>query len=529
MIATKHWLYIPFLLLLVSYSAKAQQCGNCKEIPKIAGFGFDIKVKQPNKEEGTENLWPEWKNLFMLASVVSTQIANNESGCLKMTIPPSVDTGDIEQLSVGGETFINLPSNPLISPDLSKYGSYLMTGSITNNGTSCQLHVEIQAACSRKVIITAQTNFSFSSVAGNVSNIAQQVVAQLSPLADKIKKFELAERQQAKELSLYPVSWGDPIKIIPQKKILKAGESTSFTIEVKDCDGKPLAGREVLFTETTFEGFKVPGTTGGIVTPAKVITDANGIAKATFTLKAGSKEAFIAAYSPGKDVKGCNSILFGDAPVNIKYTYSGYVVYTYDGISQLTTNVDGDVMNNFFTGKETTNISYRASFYGEGGTAEHITLSISDEEEVGTEVPDVLGSGSYKFNKNDYWKSTVICNCAGKGDVTEQKIRKISNGDIKKANIVFDYNGDFGRVGVRLTFNTKGSFSYYATYMPSQSSSSEEDFDWSVDFDTMIDKNLTFKKETVGNRTRYTAEGENTLKLANGSQTSKIKLVVWEE
>ena len=51
MIATKHWLYIPFLLLLVSYSAKAQQCGNCKEIPKIAGFGFDIKVKQPNKEE----------------------------------------------------------------------------------------------------------------------------------------------------------------------------------------------------------------------------------------------------------------------------------------------------------------------------------------------------------------------------------------------------------------------------------------------------------------------------------------------
>jgi hypothetical protein len=51
-----------------------------------------------------------------------TQIANNESGCIKMTIPPSVDTGDVELLSVGGETFVNLPSNPLISPDLSKYG-----------------------------------------------------------------------------------------------------------------------------------------------------------------------------------------------------------------------------------------------------------------------------------------------------------------------------------------------------------------------------------------------------------------------
>jgi hypothetical protein len=113
--------------------------------------------------------------------------------------------------------------------------------------------------------------------------------------------------------------------------------------------------------------------------------------------------------------------------------------------------------------------------------------------------------------------------------VTEQKIRKNSDGDIKKSDIVFNYNGDFGSVGLRLTFNTKGSFSYNATYLPSQSSSSQEDFDWSVDFDTILEKNFIIKKETVGNRTRYTAEGENTLKLANGSQTSKIKLVVWEE
>jgi hypothetical protein len=528
MVATKPSTFICLVLLLMINSAKAQQCGNCKEIPRIAGFGFDIQVKQPNKEEGTENLWPEWKNLFMFASVVAIQIANNESGCIKMTLPPSVDTGDVELLSVGGETFVNLPSNPLISPDLSKYGNYLMTGSITNNGTSCQLHVEVQTACGRKVVITAQTNFSLSSVAGNVSNIAQQVVAKLSPLADKIKDFELKERQTAQELSLYPVSWEDPIKITPQKKTLKTGESTSFTIEVKDCDGKPLAGRDVLFTETTFDEMKIPGTIGGTVSPAKVITDANGIAKATFTLKAGSKEAFIAAHSPGRDVKGCNSFLFGDAPINIKYTYSGYVVYTYEGISQLTTDVNDNVMNNFFTGKETTSIAYRASFYGEG-TAKNITLEMSDEEEVGTEVPGLLGSGSYKSSKSDYWKFTVICNCAGKGDVTEQKIRQTSGGNIKRSNVVFDYDEGSGRINLNLIFNTTRSYSYYATHMPSQSSSGEEELDWPVNFDTILDKNLTIKKETVGNRTRYTAEGEHTLKLANGSQTSKIKLVVWEE
>ena len=528
MVATKNYPLLFVVLALINLSVQAQQCGNCKEYPKIASFGFDIKVKEPNKEDGTEDLWPEWKKLFTFASVVSIQIADNEKSCIKMMTPPSVDTGDVELISVGGETFVNLPSNPLISRDLSKYGNYLLTGSITNNGTNCQLHVEVQTACSRKTVVTAQTNFSLSAVSGNVSQIVQQVSAQLSPLAEKIKKFELAEREQAKELSLYPVSWGDPIKISPQKKTLRSGESTSFTIEVKDCDGKPLVGREVLFSETTFDEMKIPGTIGGTVTPSKVVTDVNGLAKATFTLKSGSKEAFIAAHSPGKDVKGCNSILFGDVPINIKYTYSGFVVYTYEGNSQLTSNVDDKVMNNFFTGKETTTVSYRASFYGEG-TAQNIALEISDEEESGTDVPDVLGSGSYKFNKNDYWKFTVICNCAGKGDVTEQKIRTNSDGDVKKSNIVFDYNEDFGRVGLRLTFNTKGSYSYYATHMPAQSSSSQEEFYWPVDFDTITDKNFTIKKETVGNRTRYTAEGENTLKLANGSQTSKIKIVVWEE
>ena len=528
MVAPKPSSFICFVLLLMINSAKAQQCGNCKEIPKIAGFGFDVQVKQPNKEEGTENLWPEWKNLFMLASVVSTQIANNESGCIKMTIPPSVDTGDVELLSVGGETFVNLPSNPLISADLSQYGNYLMTGSITNNGTSCQLHVEVQAACSRKVVVTAQTNFSLSSVSGNVSNIAQQIAAKLSPLADKIKKFELAERQQAKELSLYPVSWGDPIKITPQKKILKAGESTSFTIEVKDCDGTPLAGREVLFTETTFEGFKVQGTVGGAVSPAKVITDANGIAKATFTLKGGNKEAVIAAHSPGKDVKGCNSILFGDVFVNIKYTYSGYVIYTYEGSSALTSDKKDETMSYFYTGKETTSISYRASFYGDGGGSD-VSLSSSDDESSGTEVPDVLESGTYTYNKSDNWKNTIICNCAMKGDVTEQKIKSTASGGIKNSSVHFSFDEGSGKVSLDLNFISSNSYSFKATHLPGESSSSQDELHWPVIFDTFLDKNLSIKKEIVGNRTRYTAEGEYTLKLPNGSQNSKIKVVVWEE
>lgn len=527
-VATKNYFYPIVVLLLASFTARSQQCGNCKEIPRIAGFGFDIKVSEPNKEAGTEDLWPEWKNLFMIASVVSTQIANNEAGCVRITIPPSVDTGGVELLSVGGETFVNLPSNPLISQDLSRYGNYLLTGSITNNSTTCYLYVEVQTACSRKVVTSAQTSFSLSSVAGNISQIAQQAVAQLSPLAEKIKNFELSERQQFKQLSLFPLSWGDPIKITPQKQTLKTNESTPFTIEVKDCDGKPLAGREVYFNETTFEGLKVNGTTGGTVSPKKVVTDANGRANATFTLRGESTEAIIAAHSPGKDVKGCNSILFGDAPINIKYTHSGYVTYTYKGSSGLTTDKKDQTMSYYYTGKENTSITYRASFYGEGGVGS-ISVSSPDEESGGADIPDLLESGTYNHHKDDYWKNTIICNCAGKGDVTEQKIKATSAGEIQNSSVHFDYNEGHGRIRLDLRFISSNSSSFMATHLPSQSSTSRDELQWPVDFDTMLDKNFSIKREKVGNRTRYTVEGEQTNKTNSLHQSARVKMVIWEK
>jgi len=529
MVATRHYLHACVVILLISVSARSQQCGNCKDIPKIIEFGFDIKVAEPNKEASTENLWPEWKNLFIIAQVVGTQISKNEGNCIRLIMPPSVDTGDVELLSVGGETFVNLPSNPLISADLSKYGNYVLTGAITSNGASCQLSVQIQTACSRKTVVTAQTSFSLSSVAGNVSSIAQQVALQLSPLAEKIKNFELKERQAAQELSLYPVNWEEPIRITVQKKLLKAGESTSLTIEIKDCDGKVLAGREVFFSETEFEGFRIPGTIGGTISPAKVVTDANGIAKATFTLKGGSKEAIIAAHSPGKDVKGCNSILFGDVPLNIKFTYSGYVTFNYEGQSGLTSDTSDKTMHHYYTGKETTSLFYRASFYGEGSGAGDISISSIDGKTEGTEVPDVLETGSFKYMKSDFWKNTVICNCASKGEVTEQKMKSTSDGELKNSSITFSYDDGVGRINLDIFFNTSNTASHSASHIPLQSSNSQDELHWPVNFDTFTDKSFKVRKEKIGNRTRYTAEGEQSIDLKNLHQSGKIKMVVWEE
>ncbi|HKP31981.1 MAG TPA: hypothetical protein VJT83_04620, partial [Chitinophagaceae bacterium] len=240
---TVNLLFLLIHVLAISFDASAQTCGNCNEAPRITQFDFDIRVPQPHTANGTNNLWPEWKNLFMIASSVGTNLKKADGGCIRLTFPPAIDTGDAQVARIGGETFSNLPTNPLLDKDLSIYGDYLLTGTITSDGMNCRIHAEIQTSCSRKKVVSADVTFSLSSVMSNVNNIAQQVASQLSPLAQKIKQFELEERKTNPALSLFRISNGD-IQVKPLKRTLKSGESTTVTFEVKDCDGVPLAGRD---------------------------------------------------------------------------------------------------------------------------------------------------------------------------------------------------------------------------------------------------------------------------------------------
>jgi hypothetical protein len=78
--ASKHF-SIAILIIVCCYSSDAQDCGNCKTVPKLATFDFDVKVPSPNATDKTANLWPEWKNLFMIAQSVSSHLKRNEGKC----------------------------------------------------------------------------------------------------------------------------------------------------------------------------------------------------------------------------------------------------------------------------------------------------------------------------------------------------------------------------------------------------------------------------------------------------------------
>lgn len=355
-----------FLLIFLSFvfgNVLSQQCGNCKTTPKLSAFGFDIQIPQPSAADGTEKLWPEWKNLFILAGSLASNIRNSEAGCIILTIPPSYDKEGDELLSVGGETFTNLPSNPNISSDLSVYGDYLLTGSLTKAGTGYMMHVEVQSSCSRKLVAKANVPFQLSSVAGNVSNIAQQAVSQLSPLIEKIKKFELQERQQRTDFALGGAD-RELIKLTPAKRKLLAGQETDVEVSLADCDGVPLPGRVISFTKGTVGDAPMPGTIGGIVTPSKVTTDASGKAKAKFKMTAGAGEpAIINAHNLTGTSLNCKDAFIGSAQIDALPAYKVTVSYIKTGSKKFNMDLDS---------KED-----RVAFQGGDSSREEIAFSFS--------------------------------------------------------------------------------------------------------------------------------------------------------
>ena len=519
------------LICLLVLDGITQECGPCKKRPSLALFDFDVQVAGPNTKDTTQNLWPEWKALFQLAGSVGTNLFASDSRCIKFTQPPSFDSGDTMLVSVGGETFTNLPDNPHISSNLSVYGDYFLSGRVYKSAGNIVLEVEVKSGCSRKTVAKAQANFPFENIVGNVSTYAKQVSAQLSPLIDKINLFEKTERSANPQLSIdYFTS--EPITVTPAKKILKPGESTTVQLLLRDCDGVPLGNREIIFKESSFEGFALPATKGGTISPAVVKTDAQGKATVKFTLNAGAREAVINAHSIGRDVKGCGSAFTGSAVINIKAVYSGYVKYRVSNNSNCSQKGASGCQEATHVSHMSHGVDYTASFYiaGEKSSSLHASFDTKEKANDGTAIPDALEAGSYDYSKNENTTHTIICESANKGETAVQRIHQEIRGKLAHSGLAVSADESNSHVRLSLEFETSTKTVYYLTTLGSSTTTTEEKTNWDVQFDSMIDKDLQFKKTTSGGRTQYTFELTRTINqscVANSTET--LKVVVWEE
>lgn len=523
--------------------ANAQQCGNCKQTTKVATYDLDIQVPQPELKGKQTVRWLEWTRLYEISGKIKFALNQNTGSCLMFTqpndaklssesfttkdgveVPPLKEESD--QLKVG-LYYTNLPP----AGDVSRFGDYITTGYVKPQGGAFVMHIEIQTACERKVVAQATVPFDSLKNSEMTANVANQAAAQLSPLSEKIKKLELEERQKNKKLSLYKME-GVPMKLTPVKTTLKAGESTDFTIELKDCDNVPLQGREILFTETEFEGLKVFGTIGGIVSPAKVVTDANGKATARFTLKPGAKEAIINAHSPGNDVKGCSSMFTGDAAINIRKTYSGHITFTYSSSSSCRTESTGGCLKSTANGIFDMGMKYNAAFYDDSPKQDKGVNYSSDEET--SLVPKIMETGSYNYRKFDMSVGEIVCESVGKGDRTVQKIQSVSEGKLKYASLGFSFGAEASAsLSLNLIFTANTTSSFEQTLLPSAKNSGTEDISWQFSVIEGIDKDFTFKKENAGGKIKYTVSGTRTFtanSACGGNSTAEtIKAVIYEE
>ena len=312
----------------------AQQCGNCKTTPSVALYDLDVQVPQPElKGEKTQG-WLEWQELFALAKHAHANLYKTNVGCVRFTQPVSND----DDILIVGATYTNLPA---ANKDVSQYGDYLITGSVKKSGSGYIMRIELQTSCSRKTLASADVSFQLSAESSNTMSVANQAAAKLSPVIEKIKKFELEERSQNQNFAI--AADIDLIKITPAKTKLTAGQQTEFTLELKDCDGVALAGREIVFTESNTGGGKMPGTTGGIVTPDKVVTDAGGKAKANFKMTAtAGNPAIINAHTVTQTPQNCQGVLFGDAQIDAMPAYKIVVSYNKTSSTDLNANINED-------------------------------------------------------------------------------------------------------------------------------------------------------------------------------------------
>lgn len=345
----------------------AQECTNCKKAPQVITYELDIQV--PKLSDTGQSMF-QWRQLYSLSGFTNSKLFELNKNCVRFLQPLVTGIGDI--------TTPRLPEKS----ESSNYGDYLVTGWVRQAGEECILHLELQTTCGLHRVTSAEVPFHLSGDSAYIKGIAHQAASQLSPLADKIKAFEKKERESNKTVAFS--GWGtESITIKPKKHRLAAGEETEVEISMKDCDGYPLANRQIDFTKSGPGEPAILGTTGGTVIPSSLTTDANGKAKVKFKMGSG-KTALIAAHYLFNKPSGCPGAMIGSFPINT-VPVKVVVEYSIDGNILIDPKVDlggakteGGEEHSYYTR------IYRSSFYHyPSNTPENMLLAVIPEEKLG--------------------------------------------------------------------------------------------------------------------------------------------------
>lgn len=165
---------------------------------------MDIQLPPPTIEGIDSTSYNQWYKLFYLLGFVEKEFSKAENCAY---IIPGVDGVEVK-----------LPEKvPMYLPaETFEYG-YLITSFVKPSGNNLLLHVILQTSCNRKTVAEAEVVFQPSEDEAYLQGIVQQAVQKLMPLAEKIKQFEINERNRTKDYALRG-NVGENIIIKPVKK-----------------------------------------------------------------------------------------------------------------------------------------------------------------------------------------------------------------------------------------------------------------------------------------------------------------------
>lgn len=223
-----------------------------------------------------------WLDLTTAYGGVSAALINNDptrSGIeyLDLTIANAASGGTVMNYKPGFDT---APAGAVSGVD------YLVAGQLTGEEGAYAVSVSLQDATTRAQIAAGRA--SFQSSLDSMTTV-QTAASQLTPALRKIRVYQQMLKQQSNDMAIAPPL--DQPQVMVAQRRLKTGQSTVVSFSLRDCDGLPLAHRTLKLKATH-----------GRISPASVVTDAAGRARATFTATSIGGAMVQADYGPYETV-----------------------------------------------------------------------------------------------------------------------------------------------------------------------------------------------------------------------------------
>ena len=445
------------LVILVRVASSAQACGDCSR-PSVGLYDCYINIPRPDNDPQSITVW---QTLFWPSAAARGYMHTNDptKGCIGWRDGAMINAIDLQngKLKFGPE-YSNLPAaGPMNSSD------YLITSKVEASGSNYIFTLVLETAESREIVKSVELQFSANVESAN--NVGIQAAMQMMPLFETIRKFEVNKRNTDIKVAICDLN-PEMITVKPKKSVVKTGESVDVEITMIDCDGVPLANREIIFNDTTIQfnintpKLPLQGTRGGEIIPRVAVTDEDG--KVTVQFKAGNKAGVgqIVAWYPHQKPCGRSDAFMGSAIVQINplppkfwvlnaqitsiTTVRRDTVMTFDmgglqQVNQSSTKVQTKSQGKIIAAIENMAEEPTKTFHYFSDEKEPLAILITAEgfhDEYSTQRETIDGKLSDAGNRND----------------------NVHGFEISKFDIQFDYSPDYKYFGLGLNINAVGRY-----------------------------------------------------------------------